>query len=87
MTRRGFAYFDWNVDSGDGTGSLTSRQIYNNVINGCKGKKRAVVLMHDAVNKKSTAEALDDIITELKNQGFEFAPLDNQVKPMVFRIK
>ena len=43
--------------------------------------------MHDAVNKKSTAEALDDIITELKNQGFEFAPLDNQVKPMVFRIK
>ena len=43
--------------------------------------------MHDAVNKKSTAEALDDIITELKNQGFEFAALDNQVKPMVFRIK
>lgn len=87
ISRRGFQYFDWNVDSGDGTGKLSSREIYNNVINGCKGRKRAIVIMHDAGNKKTTVEALDDIINTLINDGWQFATLDNEVKPMVFRIK
>ena len=87
MGRRGFVYFDWNVESGDGSGKLSASTIYNNVINGCKGKQRAIVIMHDSRSKKSTVAALEDIIVKLKEDGWQFARLDNEVKPMVFRMK
>ena len=53
MTKDGYIYFDWNVDSEDAAGA-NKEQIYNNVISGMKSKKNAVVLMHDI--KKHTAE-------------------------------
>ena len=87
MGRRGYIYFDWNVESGDSTKGAGSSEIYNNVINGCKGKKRAVIIMHDSATKQSTVSALDDIITTLKAEGWQFAPLTNEVKPMIFRMK
>lgn len=87
MGRRGYIYFDWNVESGDSTKGAGSSEIYNNVINGCKGKKRAVIIMHDSATKQSTVSALDDIITTLKADGWQFAPLTNEVKPMIFRMK
>ena len=87
MARRGFAYFDWNVDSGDGMGKLSAQTIYKNVTDGCKGKRRAVIIMHDSIGKRSTAEALGDIIKTLKDDGWVFRPLDKDVKPMVFRMK
>ena len=87
MGRRGFVYFDWNVESGDGSGKLSSSTIYKNVINGCKGKERAIVIMHDSAGKSTTVGALEDIILRLKEDGWQFARLDNEVKPMVFRMK
>lgn len=87
MTRRGFVYFDWNVESSDGTGKLSADTIYNNVINGCKGKNRAVVIMHDSIDKKTTVRALDRIITHLKEDGWTFAAIDADVKPVIFRMK
>lgn len=87
MTRRGFIYFDWNVESGDSGGKLSASTIYNNVINGCNGKKRAVIIMHDSAGKNSTVEALEDIIKKLIDDGWQFAALTNDVKPMIFKIK
>lgn len=87
MNRRGFAYFDWNVDSGDATGKLSAEEIYNNVINGVKGRKRAVILMHDSAAKSTTVDALENIIIKLKEDGWQFSSLNNKVKPMIFRIK
>ena len=87
MTRRGFVYFDWNVESSDGTGKLSADTIYNNVINGCKGKSRAVVIMHDSIDKKTTVQALDRIITHLKEDGWTFAAISADVKPVIFRMK
>ena len=86
MARRGFIYFDWNVESGD-SGKVTADGIYRNVMDGCKGKQRAVIIMHDSSSKKTTVEALDRIITDLKNDGWEFRPLTNEVKPVIFRMK
>ncbi len=87
MSRRGFVYFDWNVESGDSANKVSSDIIYNNVINGCKGKKRAVIIMHDAINKQTTVQALKNIIPALKQDGWTFATLTNEVKPMIFKMK
>ena len=72
MTRRGYIYYDWNVDSRDAEG-VGSDTVYNSVINGTNNCTSCVVLMHDI--KASTAEALDRIITTLKQRGYTFAPL------------
>ncbi len=87
MTRRGFAYFDWNVESGDSRSGMSAETIYNNVIKGCKNRQRRVIIMHDSINKKTTVEALKRIIPKLKEDGWVFAALDNQVKPMIFKMK
>ena len=44
---QGFRYFDWNVDSYDAGGATTADQVFNNVVNGCKGNRWSVVLQHD----------------------------------------
>ena len=87
MTRRGFTYFDWNVESGDSASKASAQTIYNNVINGCKGKQRGVIIMHDSIGKNTTVEALEDIIVKFEEDGWKFASLDNTVKPMIFRMK
>ncbi len=87
MTRRGYIYFDWNVESGDSGKNLSADTIYNNVISGCKDKKRAVIIFHDASGKSTTAQALGAIITKLKEDGWQFACLTNEVSPVVFRMK
>lgn len=87
MGRRGYIYFDWNVESNDSSSNMSSSTIYNNVINGCKNKNRAVIIFHDSTSKKSTVQALENIITTLKSDGWQFAALDNEVKPVIFRMK
>lgn len=87
MTRRGYIYFDWNVESNDSKNNISSNEIYNNIINGCKGKNRRVIIFHDSINKSSTVQALDDIIKTLKTDGWQFAALTNEVRPVVFRMK
>ncbi len=87
MTRRGFVYFDWNVESGDSRSGMSADTIYNNVIKGCKNRRRRVIIMHDSINKKTTVEALKRIIPKLKEDGWSFAALDNEVKPMIFKMK
>ncbi len=87
MLRRGFIYFDWNVESNDSASGMSADAIYKNVIEGCKGKQRAVIIMHDSFTKNTTVAALDRIITRLKEDGWKFAVLDNEVKPVIFRMK
>lgn len=87
MTRRGFIYFDWNVESSDSASKLSADTIYSNVIKGCNGKQRAVVIMHDSAGKKTTVEALERIIPKLIEDGWKFEVLTNEVKPVIFRMK
>ncbi len=76
LPEMGYGYFDWNVSSGDAVGTVQSAAtIAKNVINGAKGKQQVCVLMHDAGDKRTTAQALPAIIEGLKAQGFTFAAL------------
>lgn len=87
MIRRGFVYFDWNVESNDSASGMSADAIYKNVMEGCKGKQRAVILMHDSFTKNTTVTALERIINDLKKDGWDFAVLNNEVKPVIFRMK
>lgn len=67
-----YYYFDWNIDSGDASGKLTSEEIYNYTVGSLKFQHN-IVLMHDTSTKKTTVEALRDIIWYGKENGYTFA--------------
>lgn len=84
MIRRGFIYYDWNVDSGDTSRNPHSSSVVSAVINGVDGKTEANVLMHDAGAKAFNIDALPKIIKALQTRGYDILPLDVTVKPHHF---
>ena len=69
VRRRGYHYFDWNVDSNDAGGSGSSG-IYNNVINNISLNRENVVLLHDV--KTATRDTIRSIIRYGKQNGYIF---------------
>ena len=55
-------FFDWNVSAGDDKSGANKDTIYNNIVNNVPRFKHCIVLMHDSADKKSTVEALPEII-------------------------
>ncbi len=80
MTRRGFRYYDWNVDSGDAAGADWSK-MYNSIPKDIKNMHRSVVLMHD---KTVTTLVLDDLIVLLQGEGYKFDKINNDTQPVQF---
>ncbi len=73
---KGYAYFDWNVDSGDAESKgVTAKSITDNVLNAAAKKNSICVLMHDISSKKATVEALPQILEGLKKMGYSFEAL------------
>lgn len=86
MTRRGFVYFDWNVDTSDALGA-TWTEMYNNVRTQTIDKNRAVILMHDYNGGYNTILVLEDIIKWIISNGkrtFHIDKLTEYVKPVQF---
>ena len=85
MTRRGFVYFDWNVDSND-AGGATWTEMYTNILEQTANVNRAVILMHDHNNGYNTVLVLEDIIKALltDERGYKFDKLTNTVRPVQF---
>lgn len=64
---------DWNALSGDSEISEPTIEYEMERIKQTVGNKNSVIiLMHDAHNKKATAEALPQIISWLRENGYEF---------------
>jgi len=78
---KGIAFADWNIDSTDAkSNNRTKEQIVTEVKKELDALEAANVdkitlLMHDAAAKKSTVEALPEIITYFKSKGYEFRTL------------
>lgn len=72
VTDAGFAYFDWNISSGDAGGASTSSQVANNVIRAL-GSGSYVVLQHDT--KGFSVAAVETIIQYGLQNGYTFLPL------------
>lgn len=70
---KGYAYFDWNVDSTDASARrVSAKTITKNVLSQAKNKNSICVLMHDTSIKTTTVDALPEIIDGLKKQGYYF---------------
>lgn len=76
VTKRGFHYFDWNIDSGD-TGRIGSDVIVRNVTSQLGTYHTYVVLMHDYWQNQQTADALERIIHYGKDHGYRFDRITN----------
>lgn len=72
---QGYQYYDWNVSSGDGGGTLPVSDIvaYSTASNA----NNIVLLAHDANGKKSTIDALPAIIEHYQSLGYRLAGLDD----------
>lgn len=62
-----FAYDDWN-EAKQGREQYAKEKILSNLHNG------EVILLH--ANSKDNCNILDEVIKEIKNQGYEFKTLD-----------
>ena len=66
LESEGVCFYDWNISSGDASKTqLTVDQIVENATKGIERKGTSVILMHDAVSKSTTLEALPLIIEKI----------------------
>ena len=78
ISNDGYRYCDWNALTGDAESkSPTEAAIIARLEKTTKGKEDVVILMHDAVAKKVTAQTLPRVLEYLISQGYSFDTLDN----------
>jgi peptidoglycan/xylan/chitin deacetylase (PgdA/CDA1 family) len=87
MNRRGYTYYDWNVDSGDAEKGTSAQSIYANAVRGAQRNKQSVILFHNAGAKTNTLTEISKIIETLQEQGYHFKILDDSVNnaPYIFK--
>lgn len=73
LKQNNIVYVDWNALNGDAeTNNLSIDFELCRLKETVQNKNSIVILMHDAPAKKVTAEALPQIISYLREQGYEF---------------
>lgn len=73
LKQNNIMYVDWNALTGDAeTNNLSIELEIKRLQETTSGRNSVVILMHDAQAKIVTAEALPQIISYLKEQGYEF---------------
>ena len=79
-------YFDWNVSSRDASDyPLSASAIAENVLKGVSQQQSSIVLLHDALNKYTTVQALREIIENLLAEGNTvFLPITDGTLPVRF---
>ena len=73
LENRGYAYYDWNVSSGDAGATTDTNQVYENVVSRL-GNSRYVVLQHDS--KGYSVKAVERIIQYGLDHGYTFERLE-----------
>lgn len=85
MLRRGFVYYDWNVSAEDATGkAFRPAQLVQTVTAGLAQNSHAIVLLHDAADKKATAQAVPLLLDQLSALGYYADRLDASIQPVTF---
>lgn len=85
MTRRGFVYFDWNRQTGDAVRStVPARTLVENALDRVSSMRRVFLLTHDNTRFTNVVEALPEIIEGYQAEGFSFAALTPEVKPVIY---
>ena len=72
----GYKFLDWNALNGDAEAlNVSPETLLKNIRETTNSRRNAVILMHDASTKRTTANALGDIIDYLAPEGFQFRTL------------
>lgn len=82
VEKRGYHYFDWDIDSNDASFARSSIEVYNNVIYNLSKNRSNVILMHDSNNNYKTLNSLEDIINYAIKKGYTFSNI-TYYTPMV----
>jgi len=86
LDRAGYRVHDWNLDSGDSRYvGVPAKDIIAAVKKG-PFPHELNVLLHDGTGHAESVKALPEIIRFLKEKGYEFAPITDQVKPIMFTL-
>lgn len=78
LSDKNIRYCDWNSMTGDAESSSPTRSVIMQTIKSTtRNQEDIVVLIHDALAKKITADTLGEVIEYLISEGFIFDTLDN----------
>ena len=71
---RGYQYYDWNCEDGDARGSMSTQEIIDIALSAEyeSDSSNLIMLLHDANDKQTTAEALPTIIEHFMLKGYRF---------------
>ena len=70
LNEQDIVYFDWNVASGDAVNGYVAKDtLINNCLKGIQMQTDSIVLMHDASERRSTVEALPEVIAQVRMRG------------------
>ena len=76
-------YYDWNVASSDDREGVTKDIIVSNVMTGIPKFHNAFVLLHDATDKRTTIEALPEIIEQIQQmENTVIVPITEETLPV-----
>ncbi len=69
----GYRIIDWNAVCGDEEiRNASTETLVKTSLETAKGKAKVVLLLHDSATHKATAQALPEIISEFRKQGYTF---------------
>lgn len=73
LPKRGYAYFDWNADSFDASEvHVPAEKIVRKSTESIGKLDKVILLMHDAVAKTTTVDALPEVIRAYREAGYRF---------------
>ena len=67
-----YTYIDWNCLNNDSERKYTNNQLLDNLKKSSNGKNTLVILMHDTKDVNDSSMVLEESISYLKSQGYEF---------------
>ena len=89
MTRRGFEYYDWNAYAHDAEGgNYSPEEMADMAVHevDISSRNDVIMLMHDTYGKDKTVSALEQIISQLKEEGIKMLPITNSTRPVHFEV-
>jgi peptidoglycan/xylan/chitin deacetylase (PgdA/CDA1 family) len=83
LKEEGIVHFDWNASSEDAVSTGVSCSVLNsNVLKDALRFQQPVILMHDLHECNNTAEGLEALIDQLKEEGYEICPIEKDTRPV-----
>lgn len=84
LEEQDMTYFDWNVSSGDASASYISPEaVVRNSTAKLAEFDEAIILMHDAVDKASTVQALPELIEKIQAmEDTKIVPITDETEPI-----